>query len=428
MYYNPGGSVLFNANLNNTSGFGHIFWSFGDGSSGNGSLIIAHTYTANGTYIATFHYADSITNCNITQSINVVVTNANGGSSNNCVQSINVTPGANGSFTFDAVGSFNAATSFLVWDFGDNTGDYGVTTAHTYSSTGTFNVCVTNYDSLNPCTTPTCTTVNVTSVPTGGNCVQSITVTPGANGLYSFTANFNFNPALADLVWDFGDNTAGLGVNEQHTYTATGTYTVCVTNRDTLNPCFTPTCTTVNVGSIPNTTCSANFVLFPDSTVTGLYYGYNLSTGPATMTYYWDFGDGSSSTAQYPVHNYASSGTYTICLTVLDMPSGCSATYCYTGSIVKSGIHQINILSSPLAVQQATSQTHTMLVYPNPADTYITVPAEGSLQITDATGRMVVLKDVNADARVDVSNLSPGIYYIIHQKDGAKSTGRFVKQ
>ena len=37
-----------------------------------------------------------------------------------------------------------------------------------------------------------------------------------------------------------------------------------------------------------------------------------------TQTYSWDFGDGTSSAEENPIHTYSSSGTYKVCLTVLD--------------------------------------------------------------------------------------------------------------
>ena len=43
-------------------------------------------------------------------------------------------------------------------------------------------------------------------------------------------------------------------------------------------------------------------------------------------TWSWDFGDGTSSTMQNPVHDYAVSGTYTVQLTVTNNTTGCAYT------------------------------------------------------------------------------------------------------
>ena len=44
----------------------------------------------------------------------------------------------------------------------------------------------------------------------------------------------------------------------------------------------------------------------------------DASTGSGTITsYFWDFGDGSTSNIQDPIHSYAASGTYTVCHTII---------------------------------------------------------------------------------------------------------------
>lgn len=47
-------------------------------------------------------------------------------------------------------------------------------------------------------------------------------------------------------------------------------------------------------------------------------YFTDVSFGPGySVAWYWDFGDGTTSSLQNPVHNYAMAGVYTICLTVI---------------------------------------------------------------------------------------------------------------
>jgi hypothetical protein len=76
-------------------------------------------------------------------------------------------------------------------------------------------------------------------------------------------------------------------------------------------------------------------VVFPggDSTVS--------SGGSSGISFFWDFGDGTTSTEVNPIHTYpdSASGVYTVCLTVYDSINNCSEQYCellydyiYTGS------------------------------------------------------------------------------------------------
>lgn len=54
----------------------------------------------------------------------------------------------------------------------------------------------------------------------------------------------------------------------------------------------------------------------------------NTSSASGTASYFWDFGDGNTSTTTSPAHTYAANGTYTVCLTVSDScgtDSSCSS-------------------------------------------------------------------------------------------------------
>ncbi len=110
-------------------------------------------------------------------------------------------------------------------------------------------------------------------------------------------------------AWDFGDG-AGTGKqNPMHTYAAAGTYTVSLTVSNASGQTSTKRqFVTVTAGDplIANFTFTINgrTVLFADA-----------SSGSPT-SYSWDFGDGKSSTARNPSHTYASTGTYTVTLTV----------------------------------------------------------------------------------------------------------------
>ncbi|GIW71609.1 MAG: hypothetical protein KatS3mg102_1151 [Planctomycetota bacterium] len=64
----------------------------------------------------------------------------------------------------------------------------------------------------------------------------------------------------------------------------------------------------------PNPVSAGSSVTFTDtSTVTAAG-----TTGTAVPSYSWDFGDGTGSAQQHPVHVYAAPGTYTATLTVRD--------------------------------------------------------------------------------------------------------------
>ncbi len=115
--------------------------------------------------------------------------------------------------------------------------------------------------------------------------------------------------------WDFGDGITSTLQNPNHVYSSPGNYniTLIITNQ---GGCKYTTNLSVHVrdipiplfGSVP--VCPGNPMQFLDSTTT---------TAPATLiSWDWDFGDGTISTAQNPVHIYNLPGTYSVTLVAED--------------------------------------------------------------------------------------------------------------
>lgn len=143
----------------------------------------------------------------------------------------------------------------------------------------------------------------------GGNCVM--TGSPSPSFTYSAT---NFSVTFSDQssgsptswLWTFGDGDTSASQNPVHDYTAAGSYSVCLTST---NNCGSNTsCQTVSV------TCTAPSVSF-GNTVSGLTVAFSDSSLNTPTSWSWTFGDGSTSTQQNPVHSYAATGTYNVCLT-----------------------------------------------------------------------------------------------------------------
>lgn len=141
-------------------------------------------------------------------------------------------------------------------------------------------------------------TVNATATACAATTDGSVDLTVmGGTGPYTF-------------AWDNG------ATSEDLLDVAAGTYTVTVTDA---NGCTTaPLQATVATGSGP----SAAFVPSATSTFTGEPVEFfNLSTWGAQVT--WDFGDGTTSTDNEPIHTFTVPGVFTVTLTVtLD---GCTA-------------------------------------------------------------------------------------------------------
>lgn len=154
-------------------------------------------------------------------------------------------------------------------------------------------------------------------------------------------------------VYISGDSTNGPAFNYWHmVYTNANGYYVdtvpVVSGTQAIYNVFTTDCnniynaTTVVSTNLPMTadfsictgggtiTCAAGFVFTPDSVNSGVSSATinftDITTGYPT-TWMWDFGDGSTSSFQNPVHTYQNAGTYNVCL-VISTSNGCSSTFC----------------------------------------------------------------------------------------------------
>lgn len=75
---------------------------------------------------------------------------------------------------------------------------------------------------------------------------------------------------------------------------------------------------------VGRTQCQADFTT---SVSNGTVTFTNNSQGNS-LNYYWDFGDGASSSAQNPTHTYSSVGGYIACLTIYSNDSLCQDVFC----------------------------------------------------------------------------------------------------
>ncbi|MFT5859468.1 MAG: PKD repeat protein [Flavobacteriaceae bacterium] len=115
-------------------------------------------------------------------------------------------------------------------------------------------------------------------------------------------------------TWNYGDGSPTETLESPfHAFpTNVGPYDVLLT--DTIigwtSICTADTTITLGTGLTPN---------FGQSTAGTVATFTDLSTSAGTISgYLWDFGDGNISTTMSPIHTYALSGTYTVCLTVTD--------------------------------------------------------------------------------------------------------------
>ncbi|MES2431553.1 MAG: PKD domain-containing protein [Bacteroidota bacterium] len=160
-------------------------------------------------------------------------------------------------------------------------------------------------------------------------------------GCYPLSVNFkDLSDAVSGTIstwqWDFGDGTTSDQKSPEHTYTAAGNYniTLRVTNS---NGCVTtiakPAYIKISEGLTAKFTNNAPSTCTLPATINF----QNTSVGTSTLTYAWDFGDGTASTDASPIHIFTSIGNYTVKLIATNV-SGCTDTTIKTISITDGNV------------------------------------------------------------------------------------------
>ncbi len=308
------------------------YWDFGDGGISEDQNPV-HSYTNGGTYTVTLTATDSA-GCSATATGEIIVV---------------PTPTADFSYSMSGCNLFaftdNSTTPAGYqeyswhWDFGDGFTSDVPDPVHTYATGGFFDVkLVFTSDSL------------------GYQCSDSITKTVQAPNTPGATFTWAPNPAQAgdnigffatsgstitNWAWDFADGGTATGQNATHTYTNPGDYDVSLTVTD-VSGCTFETVIQVNVGGLPpvdfswDNSCENTPIQFTtDATVTDV---------GAVAIYDWDFGDGTGSNNQDPLHTYLNANMYNVTLTIID-------TLGYTNSVT----HQVEVMPEPISMFSISS-------------------------------------------------------------------------
>lgn len=215
-----------------------------------------------------------------------------------------------------------APGSTYYWSFGDGTSSTSFDPHHSYTNYGQYQVCLHVLDNLGNTLCDFCDYITVDSSNTSG--CQAYFQTTVTGGTVHFT-NYSSGNNLT-YHWNMGDGTASNLFDPTHTYTP-GTYTICLTVSNS-NGCSDTYCQTIVITNTGNG-CSASFTAYPDSTNNLHYWFHNTSANVANgSTYYWDFGDGTTSVQTNPDHTYSNFGQYHVCLYIVDSINNILCDHC----------------------------------------------------------------------------------------------------
>ena len=288
------------------SGWTFENWSWGDNTWTNGTAPFSptHSYVSPGNYtvsltsslIANTSVTNTTTNLNYVTVANIPVANFTSSYTNGSIPLLV-------QFTDT---STNNPRSWL-WIFGDGYTSNIQNASHIYNTSGTYEV---DFEASN---VQGSTWYNKTAYIIAGNTpVASFTGTPTL-GAIPLTVNFldtsTNNPT--SWYWSFGDGSNSTSENPTHIYTTPGYYQVDMEAiNNTINSSTWSNKTNyISVGFEP----VASFVGNPlFSGLTPLTVQFTDTSTNLPTSWYWVFGDGSTSTIENPIHTYIYSGIYNV--------------------------------------------------------------------------------------------------------------------
>jgi len=261
-------------------------------------------FTQPGTYKISLTAKDTITGSNNSVCSTIIVKqNAS------AYFDVPVSNACSNTFTFTDGSSPN--TLPRVWNFGDTHTSNAATVTNVYSAIGTYTVTLT-ITSANGCTSQYSRLVIADSV------VANFTALGGCTAAVVFSSLDNPS-SLSSVLWNFGDGNNGTTLDTSYAYAHSGTYSVTLT--ETINGCSSSITHPVNFYFVPADSFSFSTSCL-DSTIHFTNYSHCVDT---PLTYYWGFGDSTSSALQTPNHIYDFAGIYHDTL-ICTSPHGCKDT------------------------------------------------------------------------------------------------------
>ena len=270
-------------------------------------------------------------------------------------------------------------------------------TPGTYTGTITIN----NNDPLNPVVTIPCT-LNISFAP----CAEiAYTIPNQCSGLVVFGDSSINSPTI--WRWNFGDGNSSTQQNPSHTYASAGLYNVRLITTNAFGSDTT-------FQQVPVNIMDADFTVAPPLvTNTPIQF---TSTALGAISWFWDFGDGGSSSIANPTHTYLTSGQFVVSLVAVN---GASCTDIKRDTL--------NILLVGLEDQVTAEQ---FVVYPNPNKGRFLIQNQSAVKLErilvyNAKGKLIEDEVINVEPSneriIQLKEVASGIYMINLEFENGRS-------
>ncbi len=306
--------IYFNSTSSDSDGsIVNWTWMMGDGTTLYGEEV-THQYTDDGTYTVTLTIEDDDGATNSTsQTGTFTVTNQAPSAS---FTNDTADPSTADTITFTSTSSdADGSITNWTWQMGDGTTLYGNEVSHSYADNGTYTVTLTVTDDDGGTDTVS-DSISVSNVaPTADYTYTPISPSTADDVLYDGSPSSDSDGTIVNYTWTLGDGTTLYGEQVTHSYADDGDYLVSLTVEDDDGNTTTYD-STVAISNVPPT---ANFTVdehyFED---TSYFNDTSTDSDGSVVSWYWEFGDGNTSTNENAVHIYGEEGSYRVNLTVTD--------------------------------------------------------------------------------------------------------------
>lgn len=211
------------------------------------------------------------------------------------------------------------------WNFDDGNFSTLRTPAHLYASAGSFNVKYSVITDIG-CLSDTITKIIVLTKPPIAKFGVSAPGCVGKSLLFTDSST-TATLSISKWYWDFGDGsplvTATSNANQSHTYSTAGIY-IASLKVETPTGCQSIVFTkTITISANPVAGFNFGNACLPTGAMSFTNTSAIAGGTGSQLVYRWDFGDGTFSFIQNPIHNYTSSGPFNAKLQVTSN-AGCA--------------------------------------------------------------------------------------------------------
>jgi PKD repeat protein len=293
-----------------------VFWDFGDGNTEWASGPVDHNFGWAGNFtVCAWMIGDDCPNgtevcTEIFVSEDCFV---------DCEASFEVDPveGNPGTYDFPNTSEYSGGTPIYCWYINGELIVISEDFSYSFGELGTYEVCL--LLTTGDCESWFCETIVVEEVC--DPCTVTVETTNYGGCQYGFSASIPYGDA--EITWIISNGVTMTGAETSYVFNDPGVYTICAMATSANCPGGASHCFVLEVNC--EFDCEANFEYYVGPN--GYVEFYNNSTWNTSASFFWDYGDGTSSQIYDEGHFYEP-GTYEVCLLIEN--EYCSDSICYT--------------------------------------------------------------------------------------------------